>query len=257
MVLNVFATFDVDAPDQPTFARVREMDAVVTGLEDVDFPDGLAVGLPVMHTNHALPFAELLHPSLLRLFSTFDRGKFSEDLPEINADPDRLEQVFINLLLYSANVTSSARVLTDSPELEALVRAQDRLELFLIVLASLVFLLWADTIPLLIVPTMLGNSLDSYNGTGLIRAADRGHVEIIEELLKTDIDIDHVNRLDWTALLEAIILGDGGSRHTEVVRFLVEAGADVNLADGAGITPLAHARQRGFVEMIKLLEGAQ
>ncbi len=40
------------------------------------------------------------------------------------------------------------------------------------------------------------HSLDSYNGTGLIRAADRGHVEIIAELLKTDIDIDHVNRLD-------------------------------------------------------------
>ena len=100
------------------------------------------------------------------------------------------------------------------------------------------------------------HSLDSYNGTGLIRAADRGHVEIIEELLKTDIDIDHVNRLDRTALLEAIILGDGGPRHTEVVRLLVEAGADVNLADGAGITPLAHARQRGFAEMIELLEGA-
>ena len=101
------------------------------------------------------------------------------------------------------------------------------------------------------------HSLDSYNGTGLIRAADRGHAEIIEELLKTDIDIDHVNRLEWTALLEAIVLGDGGQRHTEVVRLLVEAGADVNLADGNGVTPLAHARRRGFREMIDVLEGAQ
>ena len=100
------------------------------------------------------------------------------------------------------------------------------------------------------------HSLDSYNGTGLIRAADRGHVEIIEELLKTDIDIDHVNRLGWTALLEAIILGDGGPRHTEVVRLLVEAGADVNLADGNGVTPLAHARQRGFEEITAILENA-
>jgi ankyrin repeat protein len=100
------------------------------------------------------------------------------------------------------------------------------------------------------------HSLDSYNGTGLIRAADRGHVEIIEELLKTDIDIDHVNRLGWTALLEAIILGDGGPRHTEVVRLLVEAGVDVNLADGNGVTPLAHARQRGFEEMVTILANA-
>ena len=100
------------------------------------------------------------------------------------------------------------------------------------------------------------HSLDSFNGTGLIRAADRGHVEIIEELLKTDIDIDHINRLDWTALLEAIILGDGGPRHTEVVRLLVDAGADVNLADGSGVTPLQHARQRGYAEMVTILENA-
>jgi ankyrin repeat protein len=100
------------------------------------------------------------------------------------------------------------------------------------------------------------HSTDSYNGTGLIRAADRGHVEIIQELLKTDIAIDHVNRLGWTALLEAIILGDGGPRHTEVVRLLVEAGVNVNLADGSGVTPLAHAQQRGFDEMAEILRQA-
>ena len=97
---------------------------------------------------------------------------------------------------------------------------------------------------------------DSYNGTGLIRAADRGHVEIIQELLKTGIKIDHINNLGWTALLEAIILGDGGPRHTEVVRLLVEAGANVNLPDSNGITPLAHARQRGYAPIMEILSAA-
>jgi uncharacterized protein len=97
------------------------------------------------------------------------------------------------------------------------------------------------------------HSKDSYNGTGLIRAAERGHVEIIQELLKTEIDVDHVNNLGWTALLEAIILGNGGPRHTEVVRLLVHAGADVNLADSNGITPLAHARQRGYQQIAQIL----
>jgi ankyrin repeat protein len=97
---------------------------------------------------------------------------------------------------------------------------------------------------------------DSYNGTGLIRAADRGHVDIIRELLTTDIAVDHVNRLGWTALLEAIILGDGGPRHTEVVRLLLAAGADPNRADGNGVTPLAHARQRGHQAIVALLEQA-
>jgi len=99
---------------------------------------------------------------------------------------------------------------------------------------------------------------DSYNGTGLIRAADRGHHEIIAVLLRTQLveEVDHVNRLGWTALLEAIILGSGGPRHTECVRLLLEAGARPNLADGRGVTPLTHARQRGFSPMIALLRAA-
>lgn len=99
-------------------------------------------------------------------------------------------------------------------------------------------------------------SLDSYDGTGLIRAAERGHVEVVTELLETDIEGDHVNDLGWTALLEAIILGDGGPRHTQVVRLLVDAGADVNIADGEGVTPLEHARRRDHEEIVEILENA-
>jgi uncharacterized protein len=95
---------------------------------------------------------------------------------------------------------------------------------------------------------------DSYNGTGLIRAADRGHLRVVERLLEREVEIDHVNRLGWTALLEAIILGGGDRGHTEVVRLLVEAGAEVNLADGDGVTPLAHARRRGYDEIAAILQ---
>ncbi len=97
---------------------------------------------------------------------------------------------------------------------------------------------------------------DSFNGTGLIRAADRGYVEIVKRLLETDIDADHVNRLGWTALLEAIILGDGDAEHTEVVRVLVDGGVDVNLADGEGVTPLAHAERNGYDEIAAILRAA-
>lgn len=99
-------------------------------------------------------------------------------------------------------------------------------------------------------------TLDGYNGTGLIRASERGYASIAHRLLETDVDVDHVNRLGWTALLEAVVLGEGGRAHTEVVRLLLEAGADPNLADGAGVRPLAHAKRRAFAEIAVLLERA-
>lgn len=99
------------------------------------------------------------------------------------------------------------------------------------------------------------HATDSYNGTGLIRAADRGHVEVIRELLKTPIRIDHVNRLGWTALLEAVILGNGGPQHIETVRLLVRARANADIADPGGLTALQHARSKGFREIEAILTG--
>lgn len=69
------------------------------------------------------------------------------------------------------------------------------------------------------------------------------------------MDVDHVNNLGWTALLEAIVLSDGGPRHVEIVRLLVDAGADTGIADRDGVTPLQHARARGYREIAELLEG--
>ncbi|MBL8350306.1 MAG: ankyrin repeat domain-containing protein [Burkholderiaceae bacterium] len=99
-------------------------------------------------------------------------------------------------------------------------------------------------------------STNRYGGTALIPAAHHGHVETVRELLKTGIDIDHVNRLGWTALLEAILLGDGGAAHTEIVRLLVAHGANLQLADAQGVTPLAHAQARGQRAIAEILRRA-
>jgi ankyrin repeat protein len=100
-------------------------------------------------------------------------------------------------------------------------------------------------------------SLNRYGGTVLIPASHYGHVAIVRELLQTTrIDRNHVNNLGWTALLEAVLLGDGDAAHTEIVKLLLAHGADPNIADRAGVTPLQHARQRGYTAMARAIEAA-
>lgn len=92
-----------------------------------------------------------------------------------------------------------------------------------------------------------------YDGTALIAAAHLGHVEVVSALVEAAAPLDHINNIRWTALIEAIVLGDGGTRHQSVVRTLIEAGADVDLADGAGVTPLSLARSHGYREIEHML----
>ncbi|MFF5973194.1 ankyrin repeat domain-containing protein [Streptomyces sp. NPDC012769] len=93
-----------------------------------------------------------------------------------------------------------------------------------------------------------------FGGVSVIPAAERGHVAYVRAVLQeTSIDVDHVNDLGWTALLEAVILGDGGRAHQEVVALLLAAGADRDLPDAHGTTALAHAERRGFEAMAALL----
>ncbi len=95
-----------------------------------------------------------------------------------------------------------------------------------------------------------------YDGTALIAAAHLGHDAVVKLLIEAGAPLDHVNNLGWTALIEAIVLGQGGPRHVATLTALVRAGASVNLADRSGQTPLQLARQRRYVEMVAILEQA-
>jgi ankyrin repeat protein len=95
-----------------------------------------------------------------------------------------------------------------------------------------------------------------YLGTALIAAAHLGHHGVVKQLIDAGAPLDHVNNLHWTAVIEAIVLGDGGARHRETLRLLIGAGANLQLPDGQGHTPLQLARSRGHREMARMLEQA-
>ena len=118
----------------------------------------------------------------------------------------------------------------------------------------------ADDVPMLKAALAGGcratNVTSPYQGTALIAAAHLGHDEVVRTLIAAKAPLDHLNNLGWTALIESIVLGNGGKRHVATLKALVDAGANVNLADRSNDTPLTLARRRGYAEMVKILESA-
>jgi ankyrin repeat protein len=116
----------------------------------------------------------------------------------------------------------------------------------------------ADDPEMVSVAMELGNAPDLitsvYDGTALIAAAHLGHHDVVARLVAGGAPLDHINNLAWTALIEAVVLGDGGADHIKTVQILVDAGADKSIGDRDGITPLQHARSRGYAEMVEILK---
>ena len=93
-----------------------------------------------------------------------------------------------------------------------------------------------------------------FGGISHIPASERGHDDYVAFVLDhTDIAVDHVNDLGWTALLEAVILGKGSARWQHIVQSFIDHGADVSIADRDGVTPLEHAQRSGFGEIADIL----
>lgn len=101
-----------------------------------------------------------------------------------------------------------------------------------------------------------GLTTSIYEGTALIAAAHLGHHEVVRRLVLAGAPLDHINNLGWTALIEAVVLGDGGPDHIKTVEALIAAGADVSITDRNGMTPLELAISRGYDEMALIIRGA-
>ena len=153
----------------------------------------------------------------LLLASTYDRVPTARLLVALGADPDALDDRHDTPWLVTG-VTGSVAML------EALVPAHPDLTI-----------------------------RNRFGGISVIPASERGHVDYVRRVVRTDIDVNHVNDLGWTALLEAVILGDGTAPYQQIVRILLDAGADPAIADGNGVTALQHATDSGQAEVARIL----
>lgn len=176
---------------------------------------------------------------------------------------ENLLKINIDINLKDANTETGIIIATDRNDI-AMVKlfveygadvniASDKIDNTPIMIASVKG--YTDIVQLLIEqsnPDM--TILNGYGGTALIPACERGHVDVVRLLLeKTDVKVNHINKPGWTAMLEAIVLSDGGKSQQEIVTLLLAHGADKNIADKNGITPLEHAKKRGFKELVDIL----
>jgi uncharacterized protein len=155
------------------------------------------------------------------------------------------------IAVYAKRVDAATALVSAGADLDALDR--DRYDV--VTIASV-----ADDVSMLklvlAAGAKAGQTTSPYDGTALIAAAHLGYVEVVKTLIAAGAPLDHVNNLNWTALIESIVLGDGGPDHIACLTALIEAGADVNIADGNGVSPLQLAERHGYDEMVRLLKAA-
>ncbi len=118
----------------------------------------------------------------------------------------------------------------------------------------------AGELPLVQATVTAGTDLERltrFGGNGLTPAAEKGHVDVVRYLLsETDINVNLTNTIGWTALIEAVILGDGGETYQEIVRLLLAHGAEPGLTDEWGTSPHQLALEKGFTDIASIIAAA-
>ena len=82
----------------------------------------------------------------------------------------------------------------------------------------------------------------------MIWASKYGHTEIVKFLIEKGADIEDKNNNGYTPLIWTSSYG-----YTEIIKFLVEKGADIEAKNNNGDTPLICAFENRRIEIIKFL----
>ena len=103
----------------------------------------------------------------------------------------------------------------------------------------------AENYPMFNLLMQAGASTTGLESIQLIQAASTGNVDRVQSLLATNANKD----LDRGAAIG----NAAAAGHTKIVELLIRAGANVNLRDKLGFTPIASAAYAGYGEIVRLL----
>lgn len=95
--------------------------------------------------------------------------------------------------------------------------------------------------------------VNRFGGTALLPSSEKGFLPVVQLALDAGVPVNHVNQLGWTALLEAVVLGNDGFLYQEIVEELVVKGADITIQDFDGNTAVDYAKNQQMANIYSIL----
>ena len=93
-----------------------------------------------------------------------------------------------------------------------------------------------------------------FGGTALIPSSEKGFLKTMQLALDYGVPVNYQNRLAWSALLETVILGDGGFLYQDIIRELIEHGADPKIKDFENKSSMDYALENKQEAVIQILK---
>lgn len=94
-----------------------------------------------------------------------------------------------------------------------------------------------------------------YAMNALMAASAMGHLDAVKLLVEAEADVDLQNFEDDDEYVDVMtpLMHAAHDDHSEVVAYLIAAGADLELADNGYLTAIMHATENGSINSVRLL----
>lgn len=95
------------------------------------------------------------------------------------------------------------------------------------------------------------NAKDINGFTPLMLCVQNGRIDMIDYLIEHNADVNQINNIGNTALFYAVFYS---KNQTEIIEKLLKAGADINIQNKSGVSPLTLANSMANDRVSKFLQ---